>query len=88
MMVSDIFTPYNETENSLTNIHKEEIKMSKTVRIEIWVDTEHLRAFPHVPFTSIKREENLLMFMYGDDEKNRHIVVNMNNVYFYEVMDE
>ena len=59
------------------------------VRIEIWVDTEHLRAFPHVPITSIKREEgNLLTFMYGDDEKNRHIVVNLNNIYFYEVMDE
>lgn len=62
--------------------------MSKLVRVEVWYDADHLRAFPHVPISSITREDDFLMFIYGGSDRDEKVGVNLQKTFFWEIMDE
>lgn len=58
------------------------------MRIEIWTDTNSVRAFPHVKSETIKKHDNFMTFEYGDPERCESVMVNLNNILFIETMKE
>jgi len=57
-------------------------------RIEVWDGTNErcVRAFPKVIPESIKVTDNLLVFDQ-DVPRKEHLVVNLDRVLFYDIMD-
>ena len=54
-------------------------------RLEVWFNNGLFRAFPHVTEMTFKEEAKMALIIFGGDHKS---VINLDNVNFYELMNE